>query len=116
MSTSFGTLLRDKRVAARKSLREFARAMNLSATYVSRVERGELPPLGMDRLRSAAAFIGCDVDELLCAAIADRAFVRLDAGPTEAHRAAATALAVHWENLTAQQLDAICAIVEGGQR
>ena len=113
MSTTFGALMRDKRVAARKSLREFARALGLSATYVSCVERGELPPFGADHVRSAATFIGCDAIELLRAAMDARATVSLDASATEAHRAAATALALNWGALTAGQLNVIRAIAEG---
>lgn len=113
---SFGTLLRNKRVAARKSLREFARVLGLSATYVSCVERNELPPFGVDHVRAAATFIGCDAIELLHAAMNARATVSLDASPSEAHRAAATALAMNWGALTAEQLDAIRAIADGGAR
>jgi transcriptional regulator with XRE-family HTH domain len=114
--TSFGTLLRDQRVAARKSLRELARVLGLSATYVSCVERNELPPFGAEHVRAAAQYIGCDAIELLRAAMDARATVTLDASATDAHRAAATALAMNWGLLTAQQLDAIRTIVEGRQR
>lgn len=110
---TFGALLRDKRVVARKSLRGLAAVLGLSATYVSMVERGELPPFGADHVRSAATFIGCDAIELLRAAMDARATVSLDASATEAHRAAATALALNWGALTAGQLNVIRAIAEG---
>jgi len=112
----FGALLRNRREASRKSLREFARCLGLSPSYVSMVELGKLPPFGADHIRAAAVFIGADPIELLQAAMADRNSVELDASVSQAHRTASTALAMHWHALTIQQLETIAAIVNGDAR
>lgn len=110
---SFGALLRSQRVAARKSLRALAQCLDLSPTYLSMVEREELPPFGADHIGLAARFIGCDAVELLQSAINDRSTVKLEASLSDAHREAATALAMNWNTLTRVQLRAIECIATG---
>jgi transcriptional regulator with XRE-family HTH domain len=64
----FGELVRRKRVEKEIGLREMAKMIGVSPTYLSKVERDEFPPPAEDKVRKIAAIIGCDVDELLARA------------------------------------------------
>ncbi len=48
-STPFGDFLRQKRVEAKKSLREIADHLGVSHVYLSQVERGKTTPLTEDK-------------------------------------------------------------------
>ncbi len=62
---SFGTYLREKRVAKGYSLRKFAELVDVSPTYLSQVEQGKVdkPPTA-ERVRRMAELLGENVDEL----------------------------------------------------
>jgi transcriptional regulator with XRE-family HTH domain len=64
----FGELVRAKRVLKEIGLREMAKMIGVSPTYLSKVERDEFPPPAEDKVRKIAAIIGCDSDELLAQA------------------------------------------------
>ena len=66
----FGAFIRRKREAMepRVGLREMARMIGVSPTYLSKVERDEFPPPAEDKVRKIAAIIKCDVDDLLARA------------------------------------------------
>jgi transcriptional regulator with XRE-family HTH domain len=64
----FGEFVRRKRVEKEIGLREMAKMIGVSPTYLSKVERDEFPPPAEDKVRKIAAIIGCDVDELLARA------------------------------------------------
>jgi len=64
-SRAFGALVRRERQAREIGLREMARMVCLSPTYISRVERGETPPPAEDKIKAIAEVINGDVDELL---------------------------------------------------
>src|SRR5207247_8063498 len=64
----FGALVRREREAREIGLREMAKMIGVSPTYLSKVERDECPPPAEDKVRKIAAIIGCDVDELLARA------------------------------------------------
>ena len=64
----FGEFVRRKREAREIGLREMAKMIGVSPTYVSKVERDEFPPPAEDKVRLIAEVIGCDVDELLARA------------------------------------------------
>ena len=61
----FGEFVRDKRLAKGIGLRQMAKMVGVSATYMSKIERDEFPPPAEDKVRTIAAIIGCDADELL---------------------------------------------------
>ena len=50
------------------SLRRFAMAVDLSATFLSRVENGEASPPGAEKIKRMARLLGADPDELLALA------------------------------------------------
>lgn len=64
----FGAFIRARREEKEIGLREMARMIGVSPTYVSKVERDEFPPPAEDKVRLIAGVIGCDVDELLARA------------------------------------------------
>ncbi len=64
----FGAFIRRERESKEIGLREMARQIGVSPTYLSKVERDEFPPPAEDKVRAIAGIIGCDVDELLARA------------------------------------------------
>jgi HTH-type transcriptional regulator, competence development regulator len=62
---SFGALVRREREAKQIGLREMAKKIGVSPTYLSKVERDEFPPPAEDKVRKIAKIIGRDADELL---------------------------------------------------
>ena len=64
----FGEFVRQKREAKEIGLREMAKMIGVSPTYLSKVERDEFSPPAEDKVRAIAGIIGCDVDDLLARA------------------------------------------------
>jgi transcriptional regulator with XRE-family HTH domain len=64
----FGALVRREREAREIGLREMAKIIGVSPTYMSKVERDEFPPPAEDRVKKIAKVIGYDADELLALA------------------------------------------------
>ncbi len=64
----FGAFIRRKREEKELGLREMAKKVGVSPTYLSKCERDEFPPPAEDRVRKIAGIIGCDVDDLLARA------------------------------------------------
>jgi transcriptional regulator with XRE-family HTH domain len=64
----FGEFVRRERLAKEIGLREMAKMIGVSPTYLSKVERDEFAPPAEDKVRKIAEVIGCDADELLALA------------------------------------------------
>src|SRR2546429_6532597 len=64
----FGAFVRREREGKEIGLREMAKMIGVSPTYLSKIERDEFPPPAEDKVRKIAAIIGCDADELLARA------------------------------------------------
>jgi transcriptional regulator with XRE-family HTH domain len=64
----FGAVVRQAREAKEIGLREMAKMIGVSQTYMSKVERDEFPPPAEDKVRKIAGIIGQDADELLALA------------------------------------------------
>jgi HTH-type transcriptional regulator, competence development regulator len=64
----FGALVRREREAKEIGLREMARKIGVSPTYLSKIERGDFDPPAEDKVRRIAEIIGHDPDELLALA------------------------------------------------
>jgi transcriptional regulator with XRE-family HTH domain len=64
----FGEFVRRERLAKEIGLREMAKMIGVSPTYLSKVERDEFPPPAEDKVRKIARIIGQDPDELLALA------------------------------------------------
>lgn len=64
----FGAFIRREREAKEIGLREMAKKIGVSPTYLSKVERDEFPPPAEDKVRKVAGFLGLDADELLALA------------------------------------------------
>ena len=61
----FGEFLRREREGKGIGLREMAKMIGVSPTYLSMVERDMFAPPAEDKVRAIAQVIGCDADELL---------------------------------------------------
>ena len=64
----FGALVRREREAKEIGLREMAKKIGMSPTYLSKIERGDFDPPAEDKVRKIAEIIGHDADELLALA------------------------------------------------
>ena len=64
----FGAFIRREREAREIGLREMAKMIRVSPTYLSKVERDEFPPPAEDKVKAIAKIIECDADDLLARA------------------------------------------------
>jgi transcriptional regulator with XRE-family HTH domain len=64
----FGAFIRREREARQIGLREMAKMIGVSPTYLSKVERDEFTPPTEDKVRAIAGIIEFDPDELLAMA------------------------------------------------
>jgi transcriptional regulator with XRE-family HTH domain len=64
----FGALIRREREAKEIGLREMAKKIGVSPTYLSKIERDEFAPPTEEKVRKIAEIIGRDPDELLALA------------------------------------------------
>ena len=64
----FGAFIRREREAKEIGLREMAKKIGVSPTYLSKVERDEFAPPTEDKVRAIAKIIECDPDKLLAMA------------------------------------------------
>ncbi len=64
----FGAFVRREREAKEIGLREMAKLIGVSPTYLSKVERDEFAPPAEDKVKAIAKIIGCDTDDLLARA------------------------------------------------
>jgi transcriptional regulator with XRE-family HTH domain len=64
----FGAYIRRLREEKDLGLREMAKMIGVSPTYLSKVERDEFQPPAEDRVKAIAEIIGCDADDLLARA------------------------------------------------
>lgn len=64
----FGATVRREREKLGLGLREMAKKIGVSPTYLSKVERDEFPPPAEDKVLAIAKIIGRDSDELLALA------------------------------------------------
>jgi HTH-type transcriptional regulator, competence development regulator len=64
----FGALVRRQREAKDIGLREMAKKIGVSPTYLSKIERGDFDPPAEDKVRKIAEILGRNPDELLALA------------------------------------------------
>jgi transcriptional regulator with XRE-family HTH domain len=64
----FGAYIRREREAREIGLREMAKMIGVSPTYLSKVERDEFQPPAEDKVKAIAKIIECDADDLLARA------------------------------------------------
>ena len=65
---SFGATVRRLREAQKTGLRKFARMVDMSPTYLSKVERDEFNPPSEEKIKAIAEALEQDADELLARA------------------------------------------------
>jgi transcriptional regulator with XRE-family HTH domain len=66
--STFGALVRREREAKKIGLREMARMIGISPTYLSKIERDEFLPPAEEKVKAIAKIIDHDADELLALA------------------------------------------------
>lgn len=64
----FGAFIRRMREAKEIGLREMAKKIEVSPTYLSKVERDEFAPPAEDRVKAIATILDLDADDLLARA------------------------------------------------
>ena len=64
----FGAYVRQEREGREIGLREMAKKIGVSPTYLSKIERDEFAPPAEDKVRKIAEILDIDVDELLALA------------------------------------------------
>lgn len=64
----FGAFIRRMREEKEIGLREMAKKMDVSPTYISKVERDEFAPPAEDRVKAMAVILELDADDLLARA------------------------------------------------
>jgi transcriptional regulator with XRE-family HTH domain len=64
----FGAFVRREREVREIGLREMAKMIGVSPTYLSKVERDEFAPPAEDKVKAIAKIIECDADDLLARA------------------------------------------------
>ena len=64
----FGAFVRREREGKGIGLREMARLIGVSPTYLSMVERDAMQPPAEDKVKAIATIINCDADDLLARA------------------------------------------------
>ena len=67
-NVKFGAYVRQERENREIGLREMAKKIGVSPTYISKVERDEFPPPAEDKVKAIAEILDLDVDELLALA------------------------------------------------
>lgn len=60
---TFGETLRERRLEKAYSLRKFAQLVDVSPTYLSQVEQGNVDPPTADRVKRMAELLGANPDE-----------------------------------------------------
>lgn len=117
MSTPFGALVREHRVAARLSLTDVAEAIGVKKVYVGEVERGERGPFTRDRWKALLKAIPTLSVEMLEQAAKESQPVRIDLSrsPTEYQRVGqAFARRAQNQDLAPELLSQLLAMLEGG--
>ena len=61
----FGEKIKRLREDRNFSQRQFALQLDITPTYMSKIERGELPPPSEEVVKKMAQLLGCNSDELL---------------------------------------------------
>lgn len=102
----FGARVRRLREERRIGLRPFAKMIKVSATYLSKIERGELSPPAEERVKEIARLLDQDPDELL--ALAGRVATELDDIIRERPRAMASFLRTA-RGLTTREIERLMA-------
>lgn len=116
MATDFGTLLRDLREQAGVGLGSLARALDISAPYLSDVERGYRAPFNRDRIMEIAKILEVNPTGLLQAAATSRGFFELPVTASPAAQTVGAALMRGWPSLQDDELEMIQKIVEGAEK
>ncbi len=102
MAPRFGNMARAARIDARMTVRELARQLSWSPSYVSDVENGLRNPPGPEKVVKWAEILGADANQFMKMALETRATLELQV-TGESDLDLASALARKWPGLTENQ-------------
>lgn len=111
MNTDFGELHKRYRQAAKKTLVDVAKLLELSTSYVSDIERGHRAPYSNERIEKVAELFGAPAAPLLRAAAVSRGVFELSTNVSEPGREAGASLMRVWDQLTPQDFEELSAFV-----
>ena len=111
---SLGQLIRDRRVHDLKvTMKAIADRMDVTAMYVSDIERGKRTPLKHDRLKKIADAYNLSVKRVEKAAFISKEWHRIgEAGDAPHKRRLAVKLARRWADLTQAEVEGIDAAID----
>ena len=112
MAIHFGMAIRHRREQQKKSLKDFAAALNESIVYVSDLELGDRPPPFGKKLQQIAEFLDIPENTILSLAKQERQCIEFSISDSNSPVAqVALALACYGEDLTEQQAQKIIKIL-----
>jgi transcriptional regulator with XRE-family HTH domain len=110
--TTFGNLIRQYRIDARRTLKEAAELLKVSVVYVSEVELDKRPPFSIERIQQLARFYGInDESALIKEAIMKRGQLEVDISSQSPWQIDALA-GLARGGITEEQWKKICGVIE----
>jgi transcriptional regulator with XRE-family HTH domain len=114
MDRKFGDVMREARTAAKVSMGDLSRQLDLSVPYISDIERNRRNPPSEEVVRHIAALLGLDPDDFVVVAARTRERLELEMrAPTQAQQKLATALTRKWATVTDAEAAEVCRVLEG---
>ena len=108
----FGQLLRNTRENRGITLRQLAKLLGVSPTYISDVELGYRKPPNTDRLERIATILDCDVEKLIMTKALDAGQVTLSFYSGDKAKAElALLLSTAWDSLGPKKVSALSKIL-----
>lgn len=119
MGGKFGDAFRKERKRSEKTIGDLARALGVSITYLSDVERNERPPLNSERIAAACVCMRTDPlvqRSLNLLAQAQANGISLPLPASEAGRELGAALQRRWSNLGDDEVARIMSIINSDSK
>ena len=109
MASQFGQYISDARVKASKSIRDVARQLEISSTYLFDIEEGRRNPPSEGRIHRLAEILAISEDHLVNLALLSRKAVELPLAGTDASQRdqLAVLLARRWEGLSDTEISVL---------
>ena len=111
MAPRFGSMAQAARIEARMTVRELARQLSWSPSYVSDVENGLRNPPGPEKVLKWAEILGADTNQFMKIALETRETLELQV-TGESDLDLASALARKWPGLTDNQKKMMKTVLE----
>jgi transcriptional regulator with XRE-family HTH domain len=114
MGLIFGQLLRHTREERGLTLREFAKSLGVSPSYISDVELGHRKTPSMEKLKRIADILNCDLEEMIWTRTIDDGKVTLAFKPEPSIKAElALLLEAQWDNMDSEKISLLTDMLAG---